>query len=68
MTTLVHDAGENRASALMLKVQAATDFPLHIKIGRDTFKLADAREARKFSLGMLAVLEAHEIEFASDMA
>lgn len=68
MTTLVHDAEGNRASELMLKVQAATDFPLHIKIGRDTFKLADAREARKFALGMLAALEAHEIEYAADMA
>jgi hypothetical protein len=50
----------------MLKVQGAEDFPLKIKVGRSTYTLRDKAEARKFALGMLAVLEAKEIEDAAD--
>ena len=65
LNILEHGIG-NRASDLMLKVQGAEDFPLKIKVGRSTYTLRDKAEARKFALGMLAVLEAKEIEDAAD--
>ena len=62
MKEIVHDSEEMRASDIMLEVQDAKDFPLRIKIGRNTFILGTKEEARKFALGMLAVFEAKEIE------
>jgi hypothetical protein len=63
--TLVHNA-DMRASEMMLEVQKAKDFPLKVKVGRSTYTLESMYDARKFALGMLAVLEAHEIEDAAD--
>ena len=63
--TLVHDVMEMRAAQMMTEVQEVRDesaFPLLVKVGRSTFTLRDRDEARKFSLGMLAALEAREIE------
>jgi len=65
--TLVHNADNMRASEMMLEVQKAKDFPLKVKVGRSTYTLENMYDARKFSLGMLAVLEAREIEAAVDL-
>jgi len=67
MATLVHGK-DLRASELMLNVQRANDFPLKVEVGLSTYTLRNKSEARKFALGMMAALEARDIEIAAALA
>lgn len=51
-----------RISHIMLEVQRATEFPIHIKLDRSTFKIHDKDSADLFSLGMMAAFDGKEAE------
>lgn len=57
---VVYDAAEMRRSEIMLAVQTADKFPIHVKIGRATAKIPDKKAAEFFSLGMLMMIEEDE--------
>jgi hypothetical protein len=63
--SLVHHPISCKIGLIMHKVMMAKpeDFPIHIQVGEDGFKLKNAQDANFFFLGMMAMASGMEREF-----